>query len=558
METPEKGESPVAPTMSSAGNNPMVTGNTSSSSTQLPNTYLQHFSTLNQPFSLKLDKNNFTLWKTMVSTIVRGHRLDGFLNGTKPCPLEFFPTGKNEEGVEMIAVNPEFEHWIINDQLLMGWLYNSMTETIATEVMGSTTAAELWRALENLYGAYFKAKMDDTRTLIQTHRKGSSTMGDYLRQKKCWADSLALAGDPYPESHLISNVLSSLGAEYLTIIVQIEARSKTTWQELQDLLLSFDSKIERMQSLEGPKTMSPPVAHQANMATKPNTQGRGRAFYSQNQNSSNNGGRGAGSRGRSRGRGRFNNNSRPTCQVCGKFGHSAAVCYNRYDENFMGSDPHTQNQQKQGHNAFIATPEMLDSDAWFADSGTSNHVTSETSSMSQKSEYGGKETLTVGDGTVLDLVHTELWGPTPIASNINHHYYIHFVDDFSRYTWLYPLKHKSEALLAVQQFKTLVENKFEKKIKALRTDGGGEYQAFSNLVQEHGIEFHHSCPHTSAQNGRAKRKHRHIVKMEPTLLAQAAMPLKYWCDAFHTPVYLINRLPTPILSHKSPHEVLHN
>ncbi|KAF4365947.1 hypothetical protein F8388_019191 [Cannabis sativa] len=49
--------------------------------------------TLSQPFSLKLDRNNFPLWKTMVNTIIRGHRLEGFINGTQPAPVEFIRTG---------------------------------------------------------------------------------------------------------------------------------------------------------------------------------------------------------------------------------------------------------------------------------------------------------------------------------------------------------------------------------------------------------------------------------------------------------------------------------
>lgn len=143
-------------------------------------------------------------------------------------------------------------------------------------------------------------------------------------------------------------------------------------------------------------------------------------------------------------------------------------------------------------------------------------------------------------------------------SNTKFKFYIHFIDDYSRYTWLYPLKFKSDALNAFTQFKSLAENMFDRKIKRLHSDSGGEYQAFNRLLMESGIEFTHSCPHTSAQNGRAERKHRNIVEMGLTLLAQASMPLKYWSDAFHTVVYLINRLPTLVLEDKSPYEVIHS
>ncbi|KAF4363634.1 hypothetical protein G4B88_021751 [Cannabis sativa] len=49
--------------------------------------------TLSSPFALKLDRNNYVLWKTMVSTIIRGHRLDGFINGVRQAPPELIPAG---------------------------------------------------------------------------------------------------------------------------------------------------------------------------------------------------------------------------------------------------------------------------------------------------------------------------------------------------------------------------------------------------------------------------------------------------------------------------------
>lgn len=89
-----------------------------------------------------------------------------------------------------------------------------------------------------------------------------------------------------------------------------------------------------------------------------------------------------------------------------------------------------------------------------------------------------------------------------------------------------------------------------------RWGGGGEFRPFTNLVKQLGIEIRHLCPHTLAQNGRAKRKHRHIVETGQTLLAQASMPLRYWWEAFQTAVFLINRLPTPVLSNQNPLEKL--
>ncbi|KAH9711302.1 retrovirus-related pol polyprotein from transposon RE1 [Citrus sinensis] len=158
----------------------------------------------------------------------------------------------------------------------------------------------------------------------------------------------------------------------------------------------------------------------------------------------------------------------------------------------------------------------------------------------------------------LELIHTDLWGPAPITSLNGYKYYISFIDDYSRYTWIYPLKTKSQALSVFIIFQTQVEKQFGTAIKSLQSDWGGEFRSFVPHLQKHGILFRHPCPHTHHQNGRVERKHRHLVEMGLTLLAQAKLPLSFWWEAFSTSAFLINQLPTSVLSsHQSPHEVLH-
>jgi hypothetical protein len=53
-------------------------------------------------------------------------------------------------------------------------------------------------------------------------------------------------------------------------------------------------------------------------------------------------------------------------------------------------------------------------------------------------------------------------------------YYIVFVDDYSRFTWIYPLRTKAEAFETFVKFKLFAENNFSTKIKQLQSDGGGE------------------------------------------------------------------------------------
>ena len=155
-------------------------------------------------------------------------------------------------------------------------------------------------------------------------------------------------------------------------------------------------------------------------------------------------------------------------------------------------------------------------------------------------------------------MHADVWGPSPVLSVEGYRYYICFVDDFTRFSWIFPMKVKSEAKEIFVKFQTFAERQFSSKIKRLQTDWGGEFRSLLPLLNKLGIHFQHPCPYVHEQNGRIERKHRHIVETGLTLLAQATMPLKFWWTAFHSVVYLINMLPTPVLQMKSPFEVVYH
>ena len=70
----------------------------------------------------------------------------------------------------------------------------------------------------------------------------------------------------------------------------------------------------------------------------------------------------------------------------------------------------------------------------------------------------------------LELIHTEVWGPSPILSSQGFKYYVIFVDDYTRHCCFYPLKSKSDVLSTFMQYKSLVENSLCTKIIALRSD----------------------------------------------------------------------------------------
>ncbi|KAG7556890.1 Integrase catalytic core [Arabidopsis suecica] len=156
-----------------------------------------------------------------------------------------------------------------------------------------------------------------------------------------------------------------------------------------------------------------------------------------------------------------------------------------------------------------------------------------------------------------DLIHSDVW-TSPCLSRENQKYFVTFIDEKSKYTWLTLLPSKDRVLEAFKNFHTYVTNQYNAKIKIFRSDNGGEYtsQAFKEHLASHGIIHQTSCPYTPQQNGVSERKNRHLMEVARSIMFHTNVPKSFWSDAVMTACYLINRTPTKILQDKSPFEVL--
>jgi hypothetical protein len=75
----------------------------------------------------------------------------------------------------------------------------------------------------------------------------------------------------------------------------------------------------------------------------------------------------------------------------------------------------------------------------------------------------------------LQLIHSDICGSIETPSLSYAVYFITFIDDFSRKSWVYFLKHKSETFAKFQEFKSFGEKESGKSIKILRSDNEGEF-----------------------------------------------------------------------------------
>ena len=156
-----------------------------------------------------------------------------------------------------------------------------------------------------------------------------------------------------------------------------------------------------------------------------------------------------------------------------------------------------------------------------------------------------------------ELVHSDVWGPT-IESFDGYKYFVIFVDDFSRTTWLYLLKSKKDVFTMFKDFHQLVITQFQSTIQNLRTDNGTEFLSnnMSQYLSSHGIVHQTSCVGTPQQNGISERKNMDLLEKTRALMLHMNIPKKFWSQAILTATYLINRLPSRVLEFKSPYETL--
>jgi transposase InsO family protein len=128
-------------------------------------------------------------------------------------------------------------------------------------------------------------------------------------------------------------------------------------------------------------------------------------------------------------------------------------------------------------------------------------------------------------------------------------YFVLFIDDYSRKTWICFLKTKDEVFERFRGFRALVENQTRRKIRVLRLDNGGEYTSkeFEDYCTTTGIKKELTVPYNPEQNGVAERKNRTVVGATRAMIHDQGLPLFLWVEASSAAVYLQNRSPHTVL-----------
>ena len=110
------------------------------------------------------------------------------------------------------------------------------------------------------------------------------------------------------------------------------------------------------------------------------------------------------------------------------------------------------------------------------------------------------------------LVHCDTWGPFHTPTHAGQCFFLTAVDDFSCFTWVFLMAHKSEAPHLLENFCSYVATQFKKPVKCIRSDNAPEL-SLQEFTAKHGIDHQFSCAERRKQNSFVECKHQHLLNV---------------------------------------------
>ena len=190
---------------------------------------------LNHALPIKLDHNNYIIWKTQMENEFFANGFEEFIEGTKPCPSKELPMGE---------INPEFVQWRRFNRMVLRWLYSTLTLDIMSQIIGHQTSHDAWMALQRIFSASSKARIMQLRLEFQTAKNGVDSTLEYILRIKTISDNLVAIREPVKDRDHIIKLLGSLGPEYNSIVASLTAREDDfSLHSVHNILLMHEQRL---------------------------------------------------------------------------------------------------------------------------------------------------------------------------------------------------------------------------------------------------------------------------------------------------------------------------
>lgn len=191
---------------------------------------------LNIPISTKLNRSNFLAWKSEITPVLHGHGLYRYL--TEDPPSEQLTVDGSQH------TNPRFSHWHWQDQHILSWMRSSISDNILGQVASCTSAAELWKSLQQSFSATSWPCLSELRSSLQTMTKEGLSCSDYCQKMRSIADELAFIGHPVTDDELVLQVLCGLGSDFNSFVIAATMKDHLSFDEFQAMLQTHENLLQ--------------------------------------------------------------------------------------------------------------------------------------------------------------------------------------------------------------------------------------------------------------------------------------------------------------------------
>ncbi|KAL5766650.1 hypothetical protein ACOSP7_017267 [Xanthoceras sorbifolium] len=208
--------------------------------------------TLHFNLYIKLDEENYIYWKTQVLSTINAFDLEDYIDSSKSPPTQFINVQvDNGNGGSRIEQQPnrEYHKWRKSDQILLFWLISTLSQNVVEQVTKCKSSLEAWTKFPNLYSRRSMTKILQLRQKLQTIKKCSNSISDFILQIKNIDYALSTAGDEISERDVLLSLMHGVGHKYDVIVVLISSqRSTVSLEDVQFLLLMHKQRIESLNS----------------------------------------------------------------------------------------------------------------------------------------------------------------------------------------------------------------------------------------------------------------------------------------------------------------------
>nr|GEV55118.1 zinc finger, CCHC-type [Tanacetum cinerariifolium] len=425
--------------------------------------------------------------------------------------------------VEAIRIR---EKWENDDYLCQGHILNGMSDSLFNVYTNVESAKELWDSFESKYMAgdslskkflvsnFNNYKMVDSRPVMEQYNKHLSILRQYTQHGLKMDESISILSiiDKFPPSWKDFKNTLKHGKDDLSL-VQLDSH----------LRIEESLRVQDSDKVKGKKVGGPSV----NMTEEGGKNKHHKQSKGKRRSNEKNSGSGS------------NKKPKLECWKCGKTGHFRRNCHsgkkNNANAGGLGKGCKDQSQDQDSG----ATTHVCKDRCWFKtfEPGEDVYVLYMGDDHFAPVHGKGSMALEFSFGKAITLFNVFYVPKLRIKK-----YVITFIDDASRFFYVYLLHAKDEAFDKFRIYKTEVELQQNELIKSLRTDRGGEYYD-PVFFQSIGIIHETIAAYTPQQNSVAERKNRALKEMVNSMLSYSSLSEGFWGEARLTACYLLNRVP---------------